>query len=96
MKRLPFLAAIISLLCLTTAHAAHVQLPGAKGCLGLGRVYDIAYSPDSTWLAVAGEAGIGLYDARTGVIIHLLTGTGLTGRVYSVSFSPDGTTRQCG
>ncbi len=95
MKRLPFLAAIISMLCLTTAHADHVQLPeGAKGCLGLGlgRVSDIAYSPDGTWLAVAGEAGIGLYDARTGAEIHLLTGTGHTGKVYSVSFSPDGST----
>ena len=90
MKRLPFLAAIISILCLTTAQA---QLPeGIKACLGLGRVFDIAYSPDGTWLAVAGEAGIGLYDARTGAIIHLLTGTGHTGSVISVSFSPDGTT----
>ena len=88
-----FLAVIISMLCLTTAHADHIQLPeGAKGCLGLGHVSDIVYSPDGTWLALAGKAGIGLYDARTGVIIHLLTGTGHTGRVYSMSFSPDGIT----
>ena len=53
MKRLPFLAAIISMLCLTTVQA---QLPeGAKARLGIGRVFDIAYSPDGTWLAVAGE-----------------------------------------
>lgn len=88
MKRLPFFAAIISILCLTPAQA---QLPeGAKARFGLGRVFDIAYSPDGTRLAVAGEAGIGLYDVRTSVAIHLLTGTGHTGRVYSVSFSPDG------
>lgn len=90
MKRLPFLAVIISILCLTTVQA---QLPeGAKARLGIGQVYKIAYSPDGTWFAVAGEVGIGLYDARTGAEIHLLTGTGHTGKVYSVSFSPDGST----
>lgn len=90
MKCLLFLVAIISILCLTTAQA---QLPeGAKARLGIGQVYKIAYSPDGTWFAVAGEVGIGLYDARTGSEIHLLTGTGHTGKVYSVSFSPDGST----
>lgn len=49
MKRLPFFAAIISILCLTPAQA---QLPeGAKARFGLGRVFDIAYSPDGSILA---------------------------------------------
>ena len=39
---------------------------GATARLGKGTIYDIAYSPDVTRLAVASEIGNWLYDAHTG------------------------------
>ena len=82
MKRLPFFAAIISILCLTPAQA---QLPeGAKARFGLGRVFDIAYSPDGT----RDDNTVQLWDVNTGQFKATLKGH--TRSVRSVSFSPDG------
>ena len=68
---------------------------GAKARLGKGHITgNIAYSPDGTQLAVAGSAGIWLYDADTGEELSLLTGH--TSSVNSVAFSPDGTTLASG
>ena len=68
-----------------------VSLPeGAVARLGKGNVRAIAYSPNGSQLAVAGSAGIWLYDAETGTEQALLTGH--TDEVISVVFSPDGTT----
>ena len=67
---------------------------GAKARLGKGSISEIAYSPDSTRLAVASSIGIWIYDAETGKELDLLTGH--TSSVYSVSFSPDGNTLASG
>ena len=67
---------------------------GATARLGKGSIGKIAYSPDGTRLAVAGDIGIWLYDAQRGEALDLLTGH--TGVVSSVSFSPDGQTLASG
>ena len=67
---------------------------GAKARLGKGSINEIAYSPDSTLLAVASSIGIWIYDAETGEALDLLTGH--TESVSSVSFSPDGRTLASG
>ena len=85
---------LISLAVLTLARNAFAQespqwhLPeGATVRLGKGSINEIAYSPDSTRLAVASSIGIWMYDAKTGEALDLLaTNTW----VESVSFSPDG------
>ncbi|MYB93096.1 T9SS type A sorting domain-containing protein [Candidatus Poribacteria bacterium] len=65
---------------------------GAITRLGKGGINQVAYSPDGTRLAVAGSAGILLYDTRTYQEVSFFSDTG-HGRVgYSVSFSPDGKT----
>ena len=67
------------------------QLPeGAKSRIGKGSVQDIAYSPDSTLLAVATVTGIWLYDASTAEVRTVLTAD--TYGISSISFSPDGRT----
>lgn len=64
---------------------------------GKGYVFDFAYSPDGTRLALASTIGVWLIDVTAGEEINLLTGhTGyLTGHTYYVNkvvFSPDGRT----
>ena len=61
---------------------------GAKARVGKGYVYDIAFSPDNTKLAVASSIGVWIYDKQTGKVLDLLTGH--TERVSSVAFSPTG------
>jgi WD40 repeat protein len=56
---------------------------------GKGTLAQIAYSPDGTLLAVAGSAGIGLYEAHTLTEIGVLYGH--TREVLSIAFHPDGT-----
>ena len=70
---------------------------GAITRFGKGHVFDFAYSPDGTRLALASTIGVWLIDVATGKEINLLTGhTGhLTGHTYyvgTVVFSPDGRT----
>ena len=73
----------------TTEDYTQMNLPeGAKARLGKGTVYDIKLSPDKTLLAVAGSAGIWLYDAKTGDELVLLTGHTLP--VSVIAFSPHG------
>ena len=45
---------------------------GAKTRLGKGEIYQIAYAPDSSRLAVASSIGISICDARTGEELNLL------------------------
>ena len=85
---------LISLAVLTVAGNAFAQespqwhLPeGATARLGKGSINEIAYSPDSTRLAVASSIGIWMYDTQTGEALDLLAPN--TG-VNSMSFSPDG------
>ena len=59
-----------------------------KGALGRGD-RAVAFSPDSTRLAVVSAVGIWLYDVQTGTEVALLGGH--TGGVTSVAFSSDGT-----
>lgn len=63
---------------------------GVKARIGKGYVRDLAYSPDSTILAVASSTGTWLYDTNSGNELALLTknreGTN------AVGFSPDGKT----
>ena len=95
-----FLVVILSfsVLCLPNGIAQEYMknyLPkGARARVGKGSVSEIAYSPDSTQLAVASSIGIWLYDARTGQELDLLTGH--TGGVSSVCYSPDGHTLASG
>ena len=70
---------------------------GAITRFGKGYVFDFAYSPDGTRLALASTIGIWLIDVATGEEINLLTGhtgyvTGRTYYVHSVVFSPVGKT----
>ena len=82
-------------LALTPATAQDYQrweLPeGATLRLGKGRIYDMAYSPGGTLLAVASDIGIWLYDTATYHEVALIAGH--MARVNSVAFSPDGHTR---
>ena len=63
---------------------------GATARLGKGTIKAIAYSPDGSQLAVAGGAGIWIYDAATAEERSLLTGH--TDLVKSIAYSPDGST----
>ena len=67
---------------------------GAKARLGKGRITgEIAYSPDSSRLAVVGSIGVWIYDADTDVELDLFTGPT---SVSNVAFSPDGNTLATG
>ena len=94
MKTTVTLLILLNLLSLNTFAQDYTQwgLPeGAKARLGKGRISgNIAYSPDSTRLAVGSSLGIWLYDTTTYQEVALLTGH--TGSVSSVAFSPDGNT----
>ena len=61
---------------------------GAKLRLGKGYINEIAYSPDSSRLAIASSIGIWIYDAETGEELDLFTGH--TGPVGRLLYSPDG------
>ncbi|MDE0314736.1 MAG: TonB family protein [Candidatus Poribacteria bacterium] len=82
----------------TAEYEPHTQwgLPeGAKARLGKGSITgNIAYSPDGTQLAVAGNIGIWIYDTSTYQETALLRGHSFS--VWSVAFSPDGKTLASG
>ena len=61
---------------------------GARVRLGKGGINQVAYSPDGRRLAVAGPAGILLYDTQTYQEVSFFTDNTHVGD--SVSFSPDG------
>ena len=82
MKNRLFLIAL-TFFCVFTLFSANTlaqdspqwHLPeGAKARLGKGTIYEIAYSPDGTRLAVASSIGIWIYDAATGEALDLFTG----------------------
>jgi WD40 repeat protein len=62
---------------------------GAKMRLGKGQIFDLAYSPDGTRLAVGSSIGIWLCNAQTGAEIALITGHT---RLRLKTFSADGRT----
>ena len=47
---------------------------GSLARLDKGRIYEMAYSPDGTRIAVASSIGLWLYDAATGAEVALITG----------------------
>ena len=53
-------------------------------------MYDFAYFPDGTRLAVAGTIGIWIYDTRTGEALDLFVEA--TPYATSIAFAPDGQT----
>lgn len=61
-----------------------------KARIGKGTVRNLAYSPDSTILAIASSIGTWLYDSNSGNELALLTKDGEG--VNSIGFSPDGKT----
>ena len=63
---------------------------GVKARIGKGIVKDLAYSPDSTILAIASSTGTWLYDSNSGNELALLTKDGEG--VNAIGFSPDGKT----
>ena len=72
-----------------TTDSTRFALPeGATGRIGKGTINAIKLSPDKTLLAVAGSAGVWLYDANTGAELALLNGH--TAPVSSIAFSPYG------
>ncbi|MYF92788.1 MAG: hypothetical protein F4184_12000, partial [Gemmatimonadetes bacterium] len=101
MKKFPLFSCALLLVGVLFAQESRAEdytrfsLPdGALARLGKGRIGSgdraVAYSPDSTRIAVASDIGIWLYDAATGAEAALLTGH--TSWVRSVSFSLDGQT----
>ncbi len=77
----------------TFAQESYTQwsLPeGAKMRLGKGNANVIEYSPDGTFLAVASDIGIWLYDANNGEELKIFSEH--TDSIYQISFSPDGKT----
>ena len=66
------------------------ELPeGAKFRLGKSSIIgNVAFSPDGTRLAVAGDIGTWIYDAHSGEEVSLLAGH--TEYVWSVAYSPEG------
>ena len=74
---------------------SQIDLPeGATQRIGKGAIWEIAYSPDGKYLAVASSIGTWLYDSRTGAELNLLTGH--TYAATSIAFSPDGQTLATG
>ncbi|MCY3742723.1 MAG: T9SS type A sorting domain-containing protein [Candidatus Poribacteria bacterium] len=66
---------------------------GAKARFGKGNIEALTYSPDGRRLAVAGSAGIWIYDTQTGIEIdRLTTDTSDLDWIKSVAYSPDGGT----
>ena len=63
---------------------------GTKARLGKGWIKAIAYSPDSTRLAVASSIGIWIYETHTYKELALFTEH--TGSVEGLTYSPDGDT----
>ena len=71
------------------------KLPeGALMRLGKGEIFQIAYSPDGSRLAVAGSVGIWLFDGRDGTELGLFTGH-LYGAI-SLAYSQNGATLASG
>ena len=62
---------------------------GAKMRLGKGSARTIEYSPDGTFLAVASDIGIWLYDVNSDEELKLFTEHT---SIHNISFSPDGKT----
>ena len=85
---------VFSSYAFTQQHLKNYLPEGAKVRIGKGYVYDLAFSPDRTKLAVASAIGIWIYDARTGQELDLLVGH--TAAVSSVAFSPEGRTLASG
>ncbi|MDE0297185.1 MAG: cohesin domain-containing protein [Candidatus Poribacteria bacterium] len=74
---------------------AQIHLPeGATQRIGKGAIWEIAYSPDGKYLAVASSIGTWLYNSRTGSELALLTGHSYG--ATSIAFSPDGQTLATG
>ena len=74
---------------------SEIELPdGATQRIGKGAIWEIAYSPDGKYLAVASSIGTWLYNSRTGAELNLLTGH--TYGTTSIAFSPDGLTLATG
>ncbi len=101
MKKLTILSLIVVSTAALLVQNGHAQdynrwsLPeGAIMRLGKGYVWDVAWSPDRTRLAVGGTAGIWIYDASSGEEISLITGHSF--RANTVAFSPDGLTLASG
>ena len=92
-RRLYPLCACLFILCAFKAFPSEMisslGLPdGAKLRIGRGWTSSIAYSPDSSRIAVGGSLGVWIYDARFGKEIALLQGH--TAPVTSAAYSPDG------
>ena len=103
-----YIFSIVSILCvsisLTTVvadpYSTQIALPeGAKARLGKGGINAIAYSPDSTRLAVSSDLGIWMYDTDSGEELGLFVARSPNPdaqaapvSIGDIAFSPDGNT----
>ena len=107
MKKIsPFCIALslIFILFLLTSHtlAQDVNPPilpvGAKARLGKGRIKDMQFSADGTWIAASSNTGVWIYDAQTGKALSKFTEAmdwviiaAFSPETKAFAFSPDGT-----
>ncbi|RKU27374.1 hypothetical protein C6497_11540 [Candidatus Poribacteria bacterium] len=91
---IPFLLSISLILLLSAStlsaqnHARWGLPDGAMMRLGKGRIYEVEFSPNGKYFAVASTIGIWIYDAHTGNELSLLREE--NPYIDSIAFSPDG------
>ena len=82
------LSAVVAVSGVAQEYATWGLPEGTRMRIGRGTMYDLAYSPDGSRLAIASSVGIWLYDTATLKEVDLFVGQ--SGQVMCVAYSPDG------